>query len=96
MCMSLYSETLECAISLERILSATAGRATHGDTHTHPRSPRGEGQQQVPALRLPLVAGWLPPCGESLFGGQHCPQIPTPSAHMEAQNQASPLRREQR
>lgn len=62
MCMSPYSETLECAISLEWILSATAGRATHGDTHRHTPALRGGGQQQVPALGLPLVAGWLPPC----------------------------------
>ena len=55
--MSPYSETLECAVSLELILLATMGHATHRDirTDTRPRSPSGEGQQQVPASRLPLV-----------------------------------------
>lgn len=43
----------------------------HGDTHRHTPRSSGVGVQQVPALRLPLVAGWLPPCGRA-FGGQHC------------------------
>lgn len=55
--MSPYSETLECAVSLELILLATMGHATHWDicTDTCPRSPSREGRQQVPASRLPLV-----------------------------------------
>ena len=59
MCMSPYSETLECAISLEQILSATAGRATHGDTHRHtPTLPEGGGAATGPSSETAL-GGWL-------------------------------------
>ena len=59
MCMSPYSETLECAISLEQILSATAGRATHGDTHRHtPTLPEGGGAATGPSCETAL-GGWL-------------------------------------
>ena len=82
-CMSPYSETLECAISLELILSATAGRATHRDTRTdthtdtRPRSPRGRGRSRSRRWP-PSVAGWLPPCGRAFLGVSTVPRYRHP------------------
>ena len=59
MCMSPYSETLECAISLEWILSATAGRATHGDTHRHTPTLSGGGGAATGPSAETALGGWL-------------------------------------
>ena len=82
----LLTQTLECAISLELILSATAGRATHGDTrtdthrHTH-MLPEGEGPQQVPAGGRPR---WLAGChraGGPFWGSALSPDTDTLHTH---------------
>ena len=81
MCMSLYSETLECAISLERILSATAGRATHGDTHT-PTLPEGGGAATGSSPETAL-GGWLASTvrGEPFWWSALPPDTDTLSTH---------------